>query len=280
MLISRSLKRFLVVGLILATLAGLCMYRVLFSGSGPLERISASLVYPFLVIQHKLVSPFKSYFHKRANIAELEQQLKQVQHERDELVAQNIELQSVIDYLEEIHELVDFKKQYEYEQAPLAQVLARNLSEQAHFFLIDKGAHDNINVDMVALYKNCIIGKVVEVYPRYSKLMLVTDNSCKISATCAKSKAVGIYQGTNQEWLSSMAHVSHLSMLEAGDLVISSGEGLVFPRGFGLGRIKSFTKDGLFHQVAIEPLVDPRLITHCYLIQKGSPGYTPTQVPA
>lgn len=124
---------------------------------------------------------------------------------------------------------------------------------------------------MVALYKNCIIGKVTEVYPCHSKIVLVTDRTCNIAAVCAQSKALGIYHGANEEWTAHLEHVSHLAIIEQGDLVLSTGEGLIFPRGFGLGRITRSTRDGLFYTISLAPLVDVRAISHCYLVQKGAP---------
>ncbi len=108
---------------------------------------------------------------------------------------------------------------------------------------------------MIAVYKGCLLGRVCEVYPWFSKLELITDKSCKIAAHGLLSKASGIYQGTNSESLAQLNHVSHLAMLQDNDVLISSGEGLVFPRGFGLGKIKRFHVDGLFFYLMFSRLL-------------------------
>jgi cell shape-determining protein MreC len=61
--------------------------------------------------------------------------------------------------------------------------------------------------------------------------------------------------------------VSHLDTLKEGDLVISQGEGLIFPRGFGLGRVKSYELDGVQYHVTIEPLLDVSTLTFCLLLK-------------
>jgi rod shape-determining protein MreC len=200
----------------------------------------------------------------------LQEQLSKAQAERDAVLAQNIELQGIISFAQETQELVDFKRRYNFSQALLAQVLVKNFSEQSHFFLIDKGSSSGAQKDMVVIYKDCLIGRISEVYPHYSKVVLISDQSCKVAAYCAQSKATGIYQGSNEEWAASLNHVSHLSSLEIGELILSSGDGLIFPRGFGLGKIKEYHTQGLFQQVAIEPLVDLHAINHCYVVQKSS----------
>lgn len=262
----RSKKRFFLPAL--GLVAGIFLYRSCMNPGGIIERCGSVAVYPVLVVQHKIVTPIKSYFQNRKTVAELEGQLATLKEQHDLMLVQNIELHGMISYAQDTQEVIEFKKQYDFDQTCLGQVLVRNFSEQAHFFLIDKGAHAGITKDMVAIYKDCLIGRVTEVYPRYSKVTLISDKSCKVAAYCTQSKATGIYEGDNQEWNSRLNHVSHLAQLEPGELILSSGDGMIFPRGFGLGKIKSFQNDGLFHQVAVEPLVDLHAINHCYLVQK------------
>lgn len=262
----RSKKKMLLLAISLG--AGFFVYRSCMNPGGIIERCGSIIVYPMLVVQHKIVVPLKSYFQNRKTVAELEQQLADLKEQHEITLAQNIELQGMISYAQDTQELVEFKKQYDFSTAVLGQVLVKNFSEQAHFFLIDKGSNAGVAKDMVALYKDCLVGRVVEVYPRYSKVMLISDQTCKVAAYCAQSKATGIYQGDNQEWHSRLNHVSHLAQLEPGELILSSGDGMIFPRGFGIGKVKSFQNDGLFHRVVVEPLVDLHAINHCYLVQK------------
>lgn len=241
-------------------------HRVAFFKPGIIEHYSSYLMYPILVVQNSVVAPIKTFFQKRKSVSELETQLKDLQSERDTILAQNIELQGMISFAQDTQELLEFKERYETHQTSLAQVLVKNFSEQAHYFLIDKGSRAGIQKDMAVVYKNVLIGKIHEVYPHYSKVVLVTDQSCKVAAFCADSKATGIYQGCNEAWIAHLNHVSHLSQLEEGEMILSSGDGLIFPRGFGLGKVKSFATQGLFYDVTIEPLLDLRSLSYCYVV--------------
>lgn len=243
-------------------------HRVLFFSPGAFEYYSSYLMYPILVVQKSVVVPVKSFFQKRKSVSDLETQLHDLQKEREVILAQNIELQGMISFAQDTKELMDFKERYECDNAALAQILVKNFSEQAHYFLIDKGSRTGIQKDMAVVYKNVLVGKINEVYPHYSKVVLVTDQACKVAAYCSTSKATGIYQGCNEEWAAHLNHVSHLSQLEEGEMILSSGDGLIFPRGFGLGKVKSFQTHGLFHEVTIEPLLDLRSLSYCYVVTK------------
>lgn len=265
----KSYKKFIIIGFGLL-LPLYVSVRTLFFSPGIIENIASYLVYPALVMQRSITTPIKSFLAKRKNVSQLEEQLAIITQERDRIIAQNIELHGMISFTQDTQELIDFKQRYNFSDAILAQVLVKNLSEQSHFFLIDKGARAGIQKDMVVIIKDCLIGKITEVYPCYSKAVLISDKSCKVAAYCTQSKATGIYEGNNEDARASLNHVSHLSNVEIGELILSSGDGLIFPRGFGLGKIKECHTYGLFHQITIEPVVDLRAIQYCYVVQKGA----------
>ena len=179
-------------------------------------------------------------------------------------------LHALLHYDHDIKELADFKKRYEESHGHIAQILMKHFSDQSHFFLIDIGTRQGIKPDMVAVYKNCLIGKVAEVYPFYSKVVLITDKTCKVAAYCAQTHASGIHEGSNQSEQTMLNHVSHLSVMKEGDLILSSGEGLIFPQGFALGNVMSCKPNGLLYTVHVEPLVDMHALAYCLIIQKGA----------
>jgi rod shape-determining protein MreC len=226
-------------------------------------------MFPILMAQNKIVMPIKDYFEEKKSIQELQAVIAKLQKERDEVVALNIQLQALFNYIEDTKELTLFKKQFDTGDAILAQVLVKHFSDQSHYFLIDKGSESGIQQDMVALYKNCLLGKVIEVYPLYSKVLLITDALCKVAAFCPQTQSSGIHEGSNQEGVTGLRYVSHLAEIEPNDLVLSSGDGLIFPKGFALGKIKSCKPDGLFYDVSVELLIDMRKISYCYIVQKG-----------
>lgn len=249
---------------------------IFFTPGGSLERGSSYFIYPVLYMQNSVVRPLQEHFKQRRTVQELTVQLSQLQKERDMALAENIQLSALVDYDQNITELLEFKKRYLTPQAFVTHVVAKHFSDQAHYFLVDAGERKGVKPDMVAVYNNCLVGKVVEVYPWYSKVMLISDKNCKVAAMCAKSKVNGIFQGTNTLDQAILNRVSHLASLTADDLVLSNGEGLLFPKGYGVGKIRSFQVQGLFYQVDIEPLIDLRSLSYCCLIERDGSSLVQT----
>jgi len=246
-------------------------YRLVFvSPLHLLEHLSSYVLYPVLVIHHKLVDPVKIWLQKKYTMQDLKAKLQLLQEEKEQLLAENITLHTSLSYLHATRELREFKQRYNYDTAQIAQVLVRHFSDQAHFFLIDKGSSHGIEPDMVVIHNNCLIGKVAAAYPWYSKVCLITDRLCKVAAYCSRTKANGIHEGINKDDHTALCYVSHLAHVDEGDLVISSGEGMVFPQGFALGRIVAKKQDGFHHQIHVEPLADLRNIRYCLIMPKSA----------
>jgi len=229
----------------------------------------AILIGPFLKAQHIALAPVRQYCQK-SHIDELHNQVSVLERERDQLVSEIIVLEGTKKFAQETQELVCYKKRYKMDTYALAQIILKKLSEHEHYVLIDRGSHHGVQKDMVAVYKNTLIGRVTETYPYLSKVLLITDPLCKVAVNFTKTKASGIAEGICDVQKFVVEHANHLNSIKKGDYIISSGVGLVFPKGFGLGTVESFEKGGLFYTIIAKPLIPIDRIEYCYLIKKGS----------
>lgn len=192
-----------------------------------------------------------------------------MQEQNENFVAGNCALKALQAHYEDIEELVNFKKRYSVENVYCAQIIMRNFSDNEHSILVDGGSRQGIVPDMVAVYKNCLVGRVTHVYPYYSKVLLMSDAGCKVAAYCRSSKIRGIHEGMYNKECSLLQFVSHLHEVKKDDVVLSSGEGLVFPQGFGLGKVQACEPNGLYHKITVVPLINVDALHYCYLIKKG-----------
>ena len=238
--------------------------------SQAIARGASYVTYPILLIEHTILDPIKTWFKHRTIITDLQQEVAHLELKAMNIQQENIELNATLATYAAMQELTDFRQRYTTDHIVFAPILFKQFSDAAHYFFIDAGSNRGIEPDMVAVYKNCLIGRVTDVYRWYSKVLLTTDRTCKVAAFCVNSGAQGIHEGSQDYYMTKLSFVSHFNKVKAGDLVLSSGEGLVFPRGFALGRVKSSSIEGLYCLIDIEPLVDVRSIDACYILAKGS----------
>jgi rod shape-determining protein MreC len=238
-----------------------------------IEKALSVMMYPFLIMQEKVITPLKKISFVSKDYQQLHQELEECVAQRQALWSHTIELQSLLLEMQECEEMIDFKKKYHHNQGIVARVLLKNFDENHHFMVVDAGSVKGVKPDMVVVCQNFLVGKVAHVYPYYSRVILLTDKACKVAALCTATQAQGIHEGINSLDTTRLTFVSHLEELKKDDLIISAGEGLIFPRGFGLGTIESFERDGFSYRVHVKPLLDFNVLTTCYIFEKGQEFY-------
>lgn len=246
-------------------LCGFMINRLFFFSPGMAEVTTSYIVYPFMKIQRFLADPFISYWARSHDLAVLQDRLEELQASHENLQANLVALQSTIDFHHRSQEISEYQKRYDFSHQKLVQVLMRSFDDAGHFYWVDAGSEQGVTVNMIAMYKNTIVGRVVYVDPLYSKIALITDKRCKIAVSCMHTKSVGIYEGNNTAE-PTLEFVPHYEKLEIGDIVISTGQGLVYPQGFAVGEITSFAVHDVAYKATIKPLVDLHTIGCVYLV--------------
>lgn len=259
-----GLKNWLV-RLFFLLLFGFMINRLFFFSPGVAEITTSYILYPVIKVQKFFTDPLYAYFQKKSDLAILQQEIADLQQRNEALQAQLIAVQSTVDYQNRSQEIRDYEQKYDFSHKKLTQVLMRSFDDTGHFYWVDAGADAGIVVNMIAMYKNNIIGRVIHVDPLYSKIALITDRRCKIAVTCTQTKTVGIYEGDNN-FIGKLEFVPHYESLIEGDLLISTGQGLVYPQGFAVGKIKSFEVYDVAYRVEVDPLIDLKMIEFVYLI--------------
>jgi len=238
---------------------------------GLLEDSAAFISYPCICLSRSVTAPIKHFFDRKQSYNELMEKHQQLTLDYEKLLSQSIELRSKLHFAANIKELVEFAERYELGDTLLANVLVRNLSSSEHYFFVNRGRRDGVKKDMIALYNTHIIGRISQVYYWYSKVRLITDQHSKIAGYSSNTNASGIVQGQNNCNSLKFTYVSHLLDIEDNDLVISSGQGLVFPEGFCLGKITHHEKKekALYHTIHLKPQIDLEKISSCLLLDQS-----------
>ena len=235
-----------------------------------LSSLVGCMVYPVLKLQNTFVAPIAKLSDYYRHYTNAQTMLADYQKRIETLQEQLIALQGQAHYYTATQELRNYAHRYDSCVQIVAQILLKNFDAEAHFMLIDAGSGKGVAVGNAVVYKNCLLGRVTQVYPFYSKVLLISDKNCSLGAYCATSGAKGVHEGVNNRHATHLNFVNHLDAIHSNDLVLSVGEGSVFPRGFGLGRISSYTVDEFYYTITLEPLVDIAQLSYCSIIQKGN----------
>lgn len=148
-------------------------------------------------------------------------------------------------------------------------VISRDSNEQGSWIEIDKGKKDEIKKDMpVIVNSGILIGKIEEVYPTTSKVLLLSDMGSSINAVDSKTGSKGIVRGEFGLGII-MDMVLQSEALNPGDDVVTSGVGKGFPAGLLIGKIGEVSPSGseLFQRAIISSPVDFSRLQFVFVIK-------------
>lgn len=246
-------------------------HRVLFFKHGILEDTVSYVAYPVFWIGNVIQTTTGSCIDFFQSHATLRERCQALQTHCDALQEALTAQGATAHYQEQSKELTDFLQRYDLENKLFAKILVQHLDHDEHYYYINRGSSHGVTKDMVALYKFQILGRVTDVYPWYSKVMLITDKHCKVAAYTNTTNANGIVKGLNKLDECELIYVSHLLSVSDDDLVLSSGQGLVFPEGFCLGQVSrhALQDQALYHTIYVRPMVDFKAIKFCWLTNQA-----------
>ena len=171
-----------------------------------------------------------------------------------ELTAQNDELQERLARIPAAQDLAAAK--FAHPDGIEATVIGYDPEAALRVITIDRGAKDGIRRDDGVVTGAGVVGRVMEVAPLSSKVLLVTDATSKLPAIVQRGRWWAIAVGTSTRV--KLQYVSQDAKLHVGDRVVT-GEGRSFHAGVLIGRIKQLdpVPAGALDQSAIvQPAAD------------------------
>lgn len=177
------------------------------------------------------------------------------------LRGQNVELRQRVASLEEarlenlrLKKLVGFIESSNTSDVVGARVIGRPTNQWEGVITIDRGSADGITAGMPVVGPQGLLGQTVGVTKNAAKVRLITDPKSGVAAMVQSNRAEGVVRGSLDGDLT-LDFVSRDTTVSAGDVVISSGIGGVYPKGLIIGevtRVES-TPSSLYQTIEVTP---------------------------
>ena len=121
-----------------------------------------------------------------------------------------------------------------------ARVVARDPHGQTNFFTLDVGRKDGVNIDMAVIDDRGILGRVVQVSAKYSRVMSYLNSDFFLPTMIEPMLAVGMlsWSGTNPDRLS-LSNVINTEPVAPGQRVVTHWASEVFPPNLLVGTVSS-----------------------------------------
>jgi rod shape-determining protein MreC len=206
---------------------------------------------------------WEGYFH----LVKVKQENAVLTRRLEEYAQKEVRYQEAFQALSRLETLLDLKRQL-VNPVIGARVIAYDPSLWSRCAILDQGAAQGVKVGLPVLAAQCIVGRIVEVYPHYSKVMLIVDRNSGADAMVQRLRVRGILQGKGGNRCS-LDYVPKSADVQPGDLVLASGLGGIYPRGLVFGKVTAANKKnpGVFQEIEVTPAADLSVLEEVLVVK-------------
>ncbi len=185
----------------------------------------------------------------------VQEENQRLRRELSSLRAENNRLQEALQTEERLQRLAPLRKSHSF--SVVANVFARDPSSWFKTVLVDKGERDGVTKDMAVTVAEGLVGRVIEVFPRAAKVLLITDPNSSVDVIVQRTRAQGIMEGRVEDFCI-LKYVKKGDDVQVGDQVITSGLGGIFPKGLLTATLTKVERKrpGIFQYVESMPTAD------------------------
>lgn len=139
---------------------------------------------------------------------------------------------------QKLRELIDNRENSNLDTTALAAIIGRSADHWWQHVTVNKGASDNVKVGDIATGTGGLVGRVVNVTPNTSRILLLSDPTSKIGAKISRSRAAGYIRGGTDSQ-ATMQFFEKDPDVKVGDVLVTSSFSRLFPQDVPIGRVAS-----------------------------------------
>lgn len=226
----------------------------------PEEAVSTALS-PVQGFFSGIVDDIADYFRRVKLRDNLEQAYVDLLSVNEELYIQAALTQEYADRLA-MYEDIDEEMQQNLGLNPIrCQVIGREQGNYFSTFTINHGSRDGLEPYMAVTLSGSLVGFTEEVYETTATVRTIIDSNASISGLIQSSRDQGIVSGTlgiTGEALCRMYYLPDDHLPRPGDVVVTSGVGMSFPKGIPIGTVRESTRgmESNKQYIVVEPSAD------------------------
>jgi rod shape-determining protein MreC len=212
---------------------------------------SVTAVSPLARLAESMRGGGLSFFRNYIHLHDADAQNRRLQAEVNRLKLENIFLTNELETADRAKALQLFQQRTP-SKTLAASVFSMGIGSSRKVVYVDRGSVSGVMREMAVVTPDGIVGKVSNVYPTSSEVLLLTDPMFAAGVVSAKTHAHGTLKGTGTP-LCKVDFVPFEDKVEPGDWFYTSGDDRIFPRGLPVGVVKSVRQGQPYREITLDP---------------------------
>lgn len=223
-----------------AVLAGAVLASVSASGSSPFTSVVSVVFSPLQKLSGKLSEKldwFGSSFARAGTYRNENEQLRQQLDEYEKKLADYDEMKHKISSYED---MLGVKEENPDLELCRAEIIGTDSADLFTSLILDKGTSDGVAAGDPVVSGNYVVGVIKKVNPTYSVVETILNPSVNISALESETRETAYVTAATEQSLSGkciFAGLERTTDVSPGGIVLTSGIGGVYPKGFIIGTV-------------------------------------------
>ncbi len=173
------------------------------------------------------------------------------------------------------------------ERVLIAELTSVELDPYRQQIVISKGTRSGVFTGQPVLDAQAVMGQVINTSPLHSTVLLITDASHALPVQVLRNGLRTVAVGTGETNRLSLPFLAHNADIRAGDTLVTSGLGGVFPPGYPVAKVSDVSRHPgqHFSSISAEPLAhldrsrEVLLVWNIEQPQEPAPASTPDSTP-
>lgn len=236
---------------------------------GPFRGLFGNIINPVIFVTTKIFSGIGNVWHSYISLVGVQKENQEYRKIIDNLTLENALLSEKVSQSERLQVLLPLYQKYDFESTP-ANVIGID-NGYLKSITIDIGDFNGIEKNDTVVGFNGLVGKVSNVYATTSEVDVILNISSNISVINSRTRVAGIMRGDGKGHLY-VDYYDRLDDVQIGDMFITSGIGMLYPKGIRIGKVSEIVRDntGLFQKVFVEQSEDFYKLEHVFVIKSHS----------
>jgi rod shape-determining protein MreC len=227
------------------------------TGQSMLQVWTITAASPLLSTVGGVASEIADVWHNYAGLRKAQQENESLRQEVARLRLEVHRLHEAARTGERLQRLIQFQQSLPANSL-VARVIGRDASGWFQTIMIDKGQRDGVRSNATIMTLDGLVGRVIKLGPISAQVQLITDERSGAGAligVLGESRALGVVEGKN-EALCKMRYVPGRVPVTPGEIVYTSGQDGIYPKGVPIGRVVAVAKGSAMvsHDITVEPL--------------------------
>ena len=254
------------------TFLGLIAYTVKKENRSIIESGAGSALNPVQSLLYKATNQVKETLDFFLNFSEVKSQNKELVNENEELknkLAEYSDLKEENDRFREMLNFAEERDNYNYIGCDIIGYSGGNFNDG---YIVNKGSNDGIAKGMVVITNKGLVGQVTSVGNNWSIVQTLANENIAVSVMVESTRdATGYLTGYKDSQNRNLAKVYDLPMdseVKEGDVILTSGVGMVYPKEIRIGEVISVEEDKVkvMKSAIIKPYVDFNKLEELFIV--------------